>query len=101
MRVVDQVEVLVYFGVRVLGKHFLGELVLNLTLQRSLASIGAVITILSLAIDPFVQQIVGVGERQVVLSNSTTIARALRYSRGAILIQVEQLEGIQALFSQL
>ncbi|KAE9369962.1 hypothetical protein N431DRAFT_511930 [Stipitochalara longipes BDJ] len=53
-------------------------------------SIGAVITILSLAIDPFVQQIVGVGERQVALSNSTTIARALRYSRGTILIESEQ-----------
>ncbi|KAF8856580.1 hypothetical protein BDZ45DRAFT_727386 [Acephala macrosclerotiorum] len=52
---------------------------------RSLVSIGAGITILSLAIDPFVQQIVGVGERQVDATNSTTIARALRYSRGTFL----------------
>ncbi|PQE31741.1 Carboxylic ester hydrolase protein [Rutstroemia sp. NJR-2017a WRK4] len=49
---------------------------------KSLVSIGAGITVLAIAIDPFVQQIIGFGERQVAgSSNSTSIARAVRYSR--------------------
>jgi hypothetical protein len=76
------------------------ELVLKLTVQRSLVSIGAGITILSLAIDPFVQQIVGVGERQVDTTNSTTIARALRYSRGTFSAAPEVSLCMQTLIRQ-
>ncbi|KAF2473581.1 uncharacterized protein BDR25DRAFT_311809 [Lindgomyces ingoldianus] len=48
---------------------------------RSLASIGAVITILSLAIDPFVQQVIGLGQIQTP-DNSTSIPFAIRYAKG-------------------
>ncbi|KAF2119045.1 hypothetical protein BDV96DRAFT_643202 [Lophiotrema nucula] len=49
---------------------------------RSFASIGAIITIISLAIDPFVQQVIGQGQIQK-LDIATTIPRATRYAKGA------------------
>jgi hypothetical protein len=51
--------------------------------SRSFAAIGAILTILSLAIDPFVQQIIGFEVQQVTTpTNVSTIAQAHRYSKG-------------------
>ncbi|KFY03519.1 hypothetical protein V490_00168 [Pseudogymnoascus sp. VKM F-3557] len=51
----------------------------------SVASLGALITLLSLAIDPFVQSVIGLEESQVhSLGKSTSISRALRYSKGSM-----------------
>lgn len=47
--------------------------------------IGALITILALAFDPFLQQIIGIEEFQNEGKlNSTSIPRALRYSEGIL-----------------
>ena len=52
-------------------------------MNRSFAVIGALLTVLSLAIDPFVQQIIGFDELQVqTFTNVATIPQALRYSKG-------------------
>ncbi|KAF2735264.1 hypothetical protein EJ04DRAFT_601070 [Polyplosphaeria fusca] len=48
---------------------------------RSIASIGAVITISSLAIDPFVQQVIGLGHIEMS-SNTTSISLATKYAKG-------------------
>ncbi|KAF2174932.1 hypothetical protein K469DRAFT_685136 [Zopfia rhizophila CBS 207.26] len=48
---------------------------------KSLASIGAVITILSLGLDPFVQQVIALGEISRP-DSSTAIARVIRYAEG-------------------
>ena len=45
-------------------------------------SIGVIITILSLAVDPFVQQVIGQGQMKK-LNIATTIPRATRYAKGA------------------
>jgi len=50
---------------------------------RSLAAIGALVTILGLFIDPFLQQIITFEEQQSqALRNATTIPRAVSYSKG-------------------
>ncbi|TID25690.1 hypothetical protein E6O75_ATG03553 [Venturia nashicola] len=52
---------------------------------RSLAVIGALITIFALAFDPFVQQIIGIEELQTEGKfNSTAVPRAMRYSEGVM-----------------
>lgn len=62
------------------GNH---ALVVLANTSRSFAAIGAVLTILSLAIDPFVQEIIGLEDRQVSTPASFgTIAQAHRYSKG-------------------
>ena len=55
--------------------------------NRSVAAIGAIITILSLTIDPFVQQIIGFKVRQVQTSTIFgTIPQATQYSKGTQII---------------
>jgi hypothetical protein len=56
---------------------------MKLTFIRSFASVGAIVIILSVAIDPFVQSVVDLEERQALPSDkSTFISRAVRYSKG-------------------
>jgi hypothetical protein len=65
--------------------HITGNhgLVIHANMTRSFVAIGAVLTILSLAIDPFVQQVISFEDRQVsTTTNFGTIPQARRYSKG-------------------
>lgn len=58
----------------------MSETCMILTLyQRTLAALGAAVTLLSLAMDPFFQQVVDFPERWTLLQGNSSIHKVFRY----------------------